>query len=1499
MTIDLATASTYTMPTGTGTVVGIEALGEHTNTIEGYFQSGSGDDTITTLSSFLADYIATNDGADRVRIAGGKDVVLMGAQPVGTVDTLVIDWSAVSDYGFDAVAFNGSLAAGYSGNWSASPDFAERNRVDFTGVERFEISASQQRDIIHSGDGDDIVAGNAGNDDIYSRKGVDIIDGGGGIDLWNADKSMATALQPIVIDLTLSGVQSSYMGTGTVRGIERLELTTGAGNDVVTTLGSFLSDTIATGAGNDIVKIAGGRDNVAMGDGFDTLIVDWSAVGDYGFEVAVFNGTLAAGYSGNWNATPDFGDRNRVDFTGVERFEIKGSQKNDVIQTGDGDDIVLANDGNDFISSRKGADQIDGGAGTSDRWNADKSAATVGMTIDLATASSYTMPTGTGTVVGIEALGEHTNTIEGYFRSGSGDDTITTLSSFLADYIATNDGADRVKISGGRDVVLMGAQPAGTTDTLVIDWSAVGDHGFDAGALNGSLTAGYSGNWSATPDYEYRNRVDFDGVERFEIKASQKADVIRVGDGDDIVEANAGDDLIYSRQGVDIIDGGIGTDLWNADKSAATALQPIVIDLTLSGIQSTYMGTGTVRGIERLELTTGAGDDVVTTLGSFLSDAIVTGAGNDIVKIAGGRDNVAMGDGVDTLIIDWSAVVDYGFDAVAFNGTLAAGYSGNWASSPDFGDRNRVDFSGVERFEIKGSQKGDVIHTGDGDDVVFGNDGNDLIISRKGVDIIDGGAGTDLWNADKSAATAAQAIVIDLTLASIQSTYMGTGTVRGIERLELTTGDGNDRITTLGSFLNDTVVTGAGNDIVKVAGGRDAVTMGAGDDLLIVDYSAVTDYGIDAPALYGSLAAGYSGRWHSSPDFGDRNRIDFDGVERFELRGGALGDYMVTGDGNDSLYGNAGNDTLVAQGGNDLLDGGLGNDTMVGGLGDDSYIVDSLGDVVTENAGEGIDAVETRLAAYTLAANVETLSGTSAIGGQSLTGNALDNVILGSTFGDILDGGAGNDTLYGGEGADFFKMGSGNNNQVFGDGGTDTLVLSGLLSDYAFSTLGDGRVKVVDTRDPTGTIGYLTSIERIEIEGGSITLAQAMAGNIAAKAPGTTGNDTIVLTVPRQVTNLTQGGSDSVTGTTDIDYILFGPTLDPTDQIDAQGGIDQLGLQGNYSMTLGSNILGIDFLAILSGTNTDYGDTGTHRYTYNITTTNATVAGGAEFVVQANALQGDEPLTFDGSAETDGSFFLYAGLGVDTVKGGANNDRFFFGEGGRFTPADAVDGNAGADDQLGLRGDYASTPIVMTATSMVNIETLVLLSGSDLRFGAGAQSYNYNVTTVDANVAAGARLTVNANTLQANETVRFDGSAETNGSFFMILGNGADVVKGGAGADIFFGSGGADVFTGGAGADTYIYRVVGDSLADFRDTITDFATGDRIDLSRIDAIVGGGKDAFTYIGQGAFTGAAGQLRAFGSGTAWTVEADVDGDGYANFAITVTTDHALVVADFIL
>ncbi len=120
--------------------------------------------------------------------------------------------------------------------------------------------------------------------------------------------------------------------------------------------------------------------------------------------------------------------------------------------------------------------------------------------------------------------------------------------------------------------------------------------------------------------------------------------------------------------------------------------------------------------------------------------------------------------------------------------------------------------------------------------------------------------------------------------------------------------------------------------------------------------------------------------------------------------------------GNDSLDGGAGNDVLRGNEGNDKLDGGEDTDTMAGGQGDDEYWVDDAGDAVAENLGEGYDTVNSYLAEYNLAANVENLRlmGAAHIG----RGNGLNNWIWGTAGNNRIDGFGGADAMDGGLGDD-------------------------------------------------------------------------------------------------------------------------------------------------------------------------------------------------------------------------------------------------------------------------------------------------------------------------------------------------------------------------------------------------------------------------------------------------------------------------------------------------
>lgn len=135
----------------------------------------------------------------------------------------------------------------------------------------------------------------------------------------------------------------------------------------------------------------------------------------------------------------------------------------------------------------------------------------------------------------------------------------------------------------------------------------------------------------------------------------------------------------------------------------------------------------------------------------------------------------------------------------------------------------------------------------------------------------------------------------------------------------------------------------------------------------------------------------------------------------------------------------------------DWLQDNSGATRLIGGAGDDTYSVSSTATLVVEQAGGGVDTVNSWLSTYTLPANVENLYvGTSNAWG---VGNTLDNIITAGSGSQTLDGGAGDDILYGGAGSDIFISRKGEGSDVILDfqagAGGDKLRLDGAgISDF-------------------------------------------------------------------------------------------------------------------------------------------------------------------------------------------------------------------------------------------------------------------------------------------------------------------------------------------------------------------------------------------------------------------------------------------------------------------
>jgi Ca2+-binding RTX toxin-like protein len=303
---------------------------------------------------------------------------------------------------------------------------------------------------------------------------------------------------------------------------------------------------------------------------------------------------------------------------------------------------------------------------------------------------------------------------------------------------------------------------------------------------------------------------------------------------------------------------------------------------------------------------------------------------------------------------------------------------------------------------------------------------------------------------------------------------------------------------------------------------------------------------------------------------------------------------------------------------------------------------------------------------------------------------------------------------------------------------------------------------------------------------------------------------------------------------------------------------------------------------------------------------------------------------------------LDGGAGADTLIGGTGNDSYWVDDAGdsvveglsagtdnislynltSYTMPDNVEnltaygasasitGNAVANQISGTNGDD-------TLRGMGGNDTLFASTGTDTLIGGQGNDAYYIRDLVDVLVensgegtdtvylwTAGMTYTLGAN---FENLSAYSGQAVAANMTGNSVGNtingegGADIIDGAGGDDRLSGYMGADTLTGGTGNDLFIYFFTSHSTAAAADTITDFAVGDRIDLSVIDGDGAGTSNAFSFIGSAAFSNVAGELRVTGSGSNWLVEGDTNGDGAADIVINLTTASAYtpVATDFLL
>lgn len=739
------------------------------------------------------------------------------------------------------------------------------------------------------------------------------------------------------------------------------------------------------------------------------------------------------------------------------------------------------------------------------------------------------------------------------------------------------------------------------------------------------------------------------------------------------------------------------------------------------------------RGNDVIE--SGAGQDVVYSGAD--NDIVLLDAGDDTAFAGRGDDLVLGGDGHDAVFLEAGNDVSSGGDG----NDLLDGGAGADVLSGDAGEDQLAGGSGQDA--LFGGDGEDVLLGGDGDDLLQGDAGNDLLDGGSGADQMAGGAGDDTYvvldagDAVTELADGGRDLVTtsldgyhlgsqleDLTLnAAGDAGSPGSDTLGSRPRA----GYGNELDNHLrGNALDNALDGGAGNDLLDGWIGQDTLTGGTGDDTYVVDNS-----GDRVIELAGE---GWDGV-NASVSFTLSDHVEslkLTGKAAISGGGNELDNLMRANDAGNALWGGAGHDTLWGGAGDDTLDGGEDADTLAGGAGNDIYVVDSAGDTVTEQAGQGIDLVRASVN-HALGAHLEnlTLTGTHALSGY---GNDLNNVIRANDAGNTLLGGSGQDTLWGGAGSDLL------------DGGLEADLMAGGAGNdtYRVDSASDGVTELADqgTDRVESVISYTLGQHLEEL---------ILLGTAALTGTGNQGDN---LLVANDAGNTLAGGAGD-------DNLMGGAG---NDLLDGGAGAD----------------------AMVGGAGDDTyivdraGDAVTELMDHGTDLVKASVSHSLSSHVEHLTLTGTAALTGNGNAldnriqANDAGNRLFGAAGNDLLIGGAGND--------------TLDGGTGVDALFGGAGD--DTYVVDSAG-----DSVVELAGQGQDWVRSSVSYVL-AAHVENLVLTGVRSlqgTGNAmdNTLIANDAGNdLSGGA---GNDSLMGGASADTLDGGQGTDVLNGGAGEDV----------------------------------------------------------------------------------------------------------
>lgn len=845
------------------------------------------------------------------------------------------------------------------------------NDIIMTGGENDTVFANEGNDTIYSGLGNDTIYANQGNNSIYGEDGDDKIYAGSGH------------------DSLLGGTGNDTFYISDKNAEVNISDLSGEENKIKFTNINY-SDCILSNNKNDlIIKYTNGNGFIKISDQLHQMGERISF-----FEFA--DGQIIAAQ----DLLPD------LIISGSENDDqLYGSDKNDIIRAGQGNDQIYGNMGDDSIYGDAGDDYLDGGHGNDIYfYNIDDGSdvitdiygtSTIKMGAGILQSDISFSYSGKDLLININSTGQ-TITVTSLYDWQAGQSTNLKNIEF-------NDGsiisAETIDNQTGRTLIF--GQPGGQTLTgSASDDLISGGTGDDIISSANGNDALYGGDGNDIISGQNGADLIFGDAGNDTISGGEGNDALGGNRGNDSLAGDSGNDFIYGGSGDDIIDGGSGDDALVGGSGNDTYLfgfgsgidviseHIIFSELNkLANYQNSFIeGVGINEIIDNLfalQQQSGGGVDIIKFgIGITLDNVVfeIDGTNNRkdlIIKLKDDQGNLT-GDQVSLINqLDTS-------NSIRLSSLMIEKFQ--------FTDGTILTFSDVEkRLQMYGTSFDDSLSGSWLNDNIYGLEGNDTIGAGKGDDIVYGAEGNDIIRAGE-----------------------GNDTLYG----------GEDNDTLEANNGNNTLIGGRGNDIIKSGSGNDSFIYNLGDGNDTIKYASQNDVlkftngilstdiklsanNVDLIITITSTNSTLTIKNYFAPNSESLGQVTFDdgsqwtadqlkdivinGTPQTEtIEGSFASETVYAADGDDIITGNRGNDKLHGQAGNDWIDGGSGQDYIYGGTGNDTIYADNTFQDTSNNY---------------------------------LFGQEGNDSIYSTNYGSIIDGGSGNDLLYGGSARDIFNFG--------------------------------------------------------------------------------------------------------------------------------------------------------------------------------------------------------------------------------------------------------------------------------------------------------------------------------------------------------------------------------------------------------------------------------------------------------------------------------------------